>query len=149
MCALFQSRRFTALPSDKNNEQCIGSHIFCPTKTRFITYYQLFCGKLEAAVHSCFVEQLFSKLLKIFKKSQVVGSDFSKFLQSTTIVKIDVLLGIIFHNCQANKYMTFLLNVLRICEESQVAFYYCTDVTLVVCYLYNLQRHSQNPVKHL
>ena len=148
-CALFQRRKFTALPSDKNNEQCIGSHIFCRTKTRFITYYQLLCGKLEEVVHSCFVEQLFSKLLKIFKKSQVVGSDFSKFLQSTTIVKIDVLLGIIFHNCQANKYMTFLLNVLRICEESQVAFYYCTDVTLVVCYLYNLQRHSQNPVKHL
>ena len=141
------------LPSDKNNEQCIGSQIFCPTKTRFITYYQLFCGKLEAAVHSCFVEQLFSKLLKIFKKSQVVGSDFSKFLQSAAIVKIGVLLGIIFHNRQTNKYMTcpisVLLNILRICEESQVAFYYCTDVILVDFYLYNLQRRSQNPVEHL
>ena len=47
-----------ALPLDKNNEQRIGSRIFCPTKIRFITYYQLFRGKLEAAVRSYFVEQL-------------------------------------------------------------------------------------------
>ena len=26
------------------------------------------------------------------------------------------------------------LNILRICEESQVAFYYCTDLILVVTY---------------
>ena len=66
-----------ALPSDK---KFTGSSIFYPTNIHFIRYHQLFCGKLEAAVHSSFVEQPFSRLLKIFKKTQVVGSDFSKFL---------------------------------------------------------------------
>ena len=95
-----------------SSEQCIGSRTFCPTKIRFITYYQHLCGNLEAAVHSCFVEQLFGKLLKIFKKVQVVGSDFNKFLQSAAIVKIDVLLCIIFHNCQVNKYMVSPISIL-------------------------------------
>ena len=58
----------------------------------------------------------------------------SKFFYSTAIVKIDVVLGIIFHNRQANHYKTSPLNTLRICQGSQVAFYYCTDLILVVTY---------------
>ena len=69
---------------------------------------------------------------------QVVGADFSKFLWSTAIVKTDVLLGKIFHNLQTKNYMTtpvsIPLNILRICEEPQVACYYCTDSILVVTY---------------
>ena len=33
-------------------------------------------------------------------------SGFKKFLSSAAIVKVDVLLGIIFHNRQTNDYMT-------------------------------------------
>ena len=43
----------------------------------FIRYHQLFCGKLEPAVHSCFVENLLlSKLLNIFKKNTGGGVRF-------------------------------------------------------------------------
>ena len=124
------------LPFDKNDEQFTCSRIFCRTKIRFISYHQLFCGKLERGVNRCFVEQLFSKLVKI-SKTQVVGYRFSKFLQSA-VVETDVLLGIIFYNRQTNNYMTSPvstpLNILRICEESKVAFYCYTDLTLVVTY---------------
>ena len=65
-----------ALPSDK---KFTGSSIFYPTKIHFIRYHQLFCGKLEAAVHSCFVEQLFSRLLKISKKNRWWGSILVNF----------------------------------------------------------------------
>ena len=44
--------KFMALPSDKNDKQFGGSLIFCPTKIRGKRCYQLFCGKLGAAVHS-------------------------------------------------------------------------------------------------
>ena len=126
-----------APPSDKNSKQFTGLRIFCPTKIRFIRYHQRFCGKLESAIHSCFVEgKLFSKLLKIFKKTQVAGSDFNKFLQSPARAKIDIILGTIFHNRQANNCtmspISIPLNILRICEESQVALYYCTDQFLLL-----------------
>ena len=53
-------------------------------------------------------------------------------------MKIDVLLGIIFHNRQTNNCMTspvlIPLNILRIYEASQVAFYFCVDLILVVTY---------------
>ena len=53
-------------------------------------------------------------------------SDFGKFVSSVNIVKIDVLFVIIFHNRQANNYMTspvpVPLNILRICEKSCLAF---------------------------
>ena len=53
-------------------------------------------------------------------------------------MKINVILGVIFYNRQANNYRTspvsITLNILRICEESQVAFHYCTDLILVVTY---------------
>ena len=143
--------KFMALPSNKNDKQFSGSLIFGPEKIRVIRY-QLFRGKLEAAVHICFVEQLFLKLLKIFKKkTQLMGSDFSKFLQPVAIVKIDVLFGIIFHNRQTNNYMTSPvsapLNILRICEKSHLAFilYICNSSF----YLHNLQRYTQNPVERL
>ena len=90
--------------------------------------------------NSCFVEinLPFSKLLNIFKKIQVMGSDFRKFRQFAAIVKIVVLLGKIFHNLQTNNCMTSPVSIpviiLGICEESPVAFYYCTDLTLVVTY---------------
>ena len=131
--------KFMALPSNKNDKQFSGSLIFGPEKIRVIRY-QLFRGKLEAAVHICFVEQLFLKLLKIFKKkkkkTQLMGSDFNKFLQPVAIVEI---------------YMTSPvsapLNILRICEKSHLAFilYICNSSF----YLYNLQRYTQNPVERL
>ena len=135
----FQRRKFMAFRLNKNKKQFTSSRILCPTKICFVRYHHPFCGKLEAVVHSCFVENLFfSKSLKIFKKIQVVDSDFSKFSQSAAIVKIDVLLGKIFHNLQTNNYMTspvsISLNILRTCEKCQVAFYYCTDSILVVTY---------------
>ena len=127
-----------ALPLDKNRKQYTGSRIFCPDKNILYKVSPVFCGKLDTAVHSYFVENLFfSKLLGIFKKIQVVESDFSKFLQSAAFVRIDVLLAKIFH-LQTNNYMTspvsIPLIILRICAESQVAFYYCTDSILVVTY---------------
>ena len=94
----------------------------------------------EELVHSCFVEinLLFPNILNIFKKISVMGFDFSKFLLSAAIVKIVVLLGKIFPNLQTNNYMTspvlISLIILGICEESQVAFSYCTDSILVVNY---------------
>ena len=46
--------------------------------------------------------------------------------------------ALIFHNRQIKNYMTSTvsmpLNILRICEESQAAFYNCRDLLLVVTY---------------
>ena len=132
-----------AFPLDKSEKQFTSSSILCPTKTCFIRYHQPFCGKLEAVTHSCFVENLFfSKLLNIFKKIQVVGSD------SAAIVKIDVLLGKIFHNLQSNNYMpssvTISLNILRTCEECLIVFYYYT-ILVVTCTIYtNVPRTQSN-----
>ena len=116
-----------ALPSDKNHKQFTGSRIFSPNKNILDKVSPVFCGKLETAVHSYLVENLFfSKLLGIFKKIQVVESDFSKFLQSAAIVRTDVLSGKIFH-LQTNNYMTSAVSIplitLRIWAESQFAFY--------------------------
>ena len=83
-----------------------------------------------------FVLKLFSRLLTIFRKTQIVGSGFTKFLQSAAIVEIDVLPGVIFHNRRANSYMTSSvsvpLNILRTSSVSQISFYHCTDLNLVV-----------------
>ena len=127
----FHGRKFMACPSDKNDKYFTGSHIFCLAKICFISYHQRFLWKTK--------KKLFSKLLKVFRKTQVVGSGFNKFLQFAAIVKIDVLLGIIFHNCQTKNYMTppgsIPLNILRICSVSQVAFCPCTDLNLVVTFI--------------
>ena len=59
----FKRMKLMVLPSKKNGKYFTGLQIFCPTKIRFKRYRRFFCGKLEAAVHSCFVEgKLFSKL---------------------------------------------------------------------------------------
>ena len=143
-----------AFPLDKNEKQFTSSRILCPTKLCFIRYHQPFCGKLEAVVHSCFVENLFlSKLLNIFKKIQAVGSDFRKLPQSAAIVKFDILLGKIFHNLQTNNYMTSLvsisLNIRRTCEKRQVACYYCTDSILAVTYtIYRDVLKTQSNIYH-
>ena len=48
---------------------------------------------------------------------------------------MDVLLGIIFNNCQTNNFMASAvaihLNIFRICVKSHVTFCYCTDLFLV------------------
>ena len=142
-----------ALPSDKNGEQVTGLRIFRPTKIRFIKCHQLFCEKLEAAIHSYFVEgKLFSKLLKIFKKTQVAGSDFSKFLQSAAIVKINVILGIIFYQSSSKQledvpcfnHFKYPQNLRGIPGCLSLLYRFNSR-----CYLYNLQRCTQNPDEHL
>ena len=56
-----------AFPSDKNDKQFTSSRIFFPTKISFMRYHQLFCAKLEAAIHIYFVENLFlEKVLNIY-----------------------------------------------------------------------------------
>ena len=75
-----QKGKAMALPSNRDDEYFISLRIFCPTNIRFIRYHRRFCGKPEEAVRSSFVEQLFSKLLKNFEKTQVLWSDFNKFL---------------------------------------------------------------------
>ena len=127
-----------ALPSDKNHKQYTCSRIFCPHKNILHKASPVLCGKLDTAVHSYFVENLFfSKLLGNFKKIQVVESNFSKYLQSAAIVRIDILSGKIFH-LQTNNYMTSPVSIplitLRIWAESQFTFYYYTDSILVVTY---------------
>ena len=120
-------RKLMAFPSDKNDEQRTSSRIFCPTKICLVMCYQLFCGKFEAAVYSYFVENLlFSKLLNILKRIQMVGSNFSKFLWSAAIVKIDFSLRKRLHNFQTNNCMmspvSISLNIVRIFEEYQAVF---------------------------
>ena len=113
---------------DRNDKYFTVSRTFCLTKIRFIMYHRLFCGKLK--------EKLFSRLLTIFRKTYIVGSGFTKFLKSAAIVKIDVLPGVIFHNRQANNYMTcpvwISLNILRTCSLSRIVFYHCIDLNLVI-----------------
>ena len=56
-----------AFPSDKNDKQFTSSRIFFPTKICFMRYHQLFCAKLEAAIHIYFIKNLFlEKVLNIY-----------------------------------------------------------------------------------
>ena len=97
------------------------------------------CEEVEkAALHRCFVKELFSKSLKILRETYVVESGFRKCLQSATIPKLDsttvISPGIIFHNCQTNNCMAFpvfiFLSILRIHQLSQVVFDCATNLFL-------------------
>ena len=107
-----QRRKFMALPSDKNDE----------------------CRP-----------QLFQRTAvpKIIKGFQQNMGEVVRYWQISLVCycSFDVLLGIIFNKLQTNNYMTsptstilITLNIPRICEESQVAFYFCSDLILTVTY---------------
>ena len=68
--------------------------------------------KTRTAITSCVVEQLFSKLLKIFKKTKVVGSYFSEFC-------------LVY--CYGENWR-FTKDIIRIFEESHFSFFYCIDL---------------------
>ena len=102
---------------DKNNELCIGSHIFCLTKIAILhnvfIYYQPFGGKLEAAFQ-LFCGTAVLKISEDFQKSIGGGWDLIlvNFFSLQLSVKTNVLGIIIFYNSQTNKYMASPISIL-------------------------------------
>ena len=79
--------------------------------------------------------------LRLFEENAKISASIQNLYQNQCFVtvEIDVSLGIIFLNCQANNYMTspvsISLNFIKICQVSQVFFYRSTDFILVVAYV--------------
>ena len=125
----FQRRKFMAFTLDKNNEQFTRQFTYIlSNKDRFYKASQTFLWKTRSSRSQLLLRKpVLLKIIEYFQKNIGGGVRFQFIsLVCCYVVKIDVLLEKIFHNLQTSNYMTspvsISLNILRICEECQVAF---------------------------